>query len=490
MDRRHLLRLAATLAATSLAPRARAQGQSVGTPLKPSRRGQPRVLVIGAGISGLAAAQRLVSELGLSAPGQVVVLEARGRIGGRICTDTSLASPVELGANWIHGSVGNPISALGAKYGASTVNTNYDSADLYDFDGSPVPFGVQTFTYLQFLQAYQAALAYIGGLTDDESLEQAFQATGAGAGLAPDAKRVFDHWKQGSFDSGWSASGTELSGFHHDMGAAFGGVDKIFPGGYDQIPTGLAAGLDVRLGHVVERIDYSGPLVSVQTDQGEYCAEACLVTLPLGVLKAGAVDFAPILPTALTEAVQRMGFGAVYKLILEFPQVFWNQSVHFVEYISQTAGESMGWLNVAQYSGAPILNTWTYGDHARTLEALGEVEATSRVMDKLRQVFGAGIPNPTQVVSTDWMGNAFTGGSYSFPAVGSTPADYDQFLAPLQERLFFAGEHTSSLYPSTVHGAYLSGRDAAGRIVGLTELSASAPPGAGGRRFLSRLRTR
>lgn len=465
MKRRDLFKYAAAVAANSLLSPSRAQqvparSRSMAGPKTDVKA---RVIVIGAGISGLGAAKRLVSEYGLTRPNDVIVLESRNRLGGRIHTDTSLASPVDLGAGWIHGSVGNPITALANQFGAATVTVS-GSQDLFDIDGSLVPGGIQSVTWQQYLNARSAVRAYIAGLTVDQPLELSYLQTGAGADLSGKPLRVFKEWL-GEIEAGWTAYNSQLSSLHHNMGSAFGGADRLFPGGYSQVVEGVANGLDVRLGHVVKMIDYGRELVWIQTDRGTFAAEKCIVTLPLGVLKAGLVPFQPALPSSLQEAIGRMGFGAAYKIAMEFPEVFWRQGRTYLSYISPQPGESTDWRNVREYSPGPILNTWAYQDYARNLEAMSVGDATARVMQDLRKIYGADTPNPTKVVASDWNSSPYTQGSYSYPAVGSTPADYGRFLAPLSGKLFFAGEHTNALYPSTVHGAYLSGRAAAARVM-------------------------
>lgn len=94
-----------------------------------------RVIVIGAGMSGLAAADRLVRQYGYSQPGQVIVLEASSRIGGRIHTDRSFGAAVDLGASWIHGTTNNPLTTIANSITATRFASNYDSVAVYDIAG-------------------------------------------------------------------------------------------------------------------------------------------------------------------------------------------------------------------------------------------------------------------------------------------------------------------------------------------------------------------
>ena len=464
MNRRDLFRLTAGLAAGSSLNTIAAQSSGPQATRANGPHRNFRVVIVGAGISGLAAAQRLRNDFGLTRPGQVIVLESRDRIGGRIHTDFSMGTPIELGANWIHGANGgNPITGLANQIGAQAVNTP-DTADLHDVDGSSIPGWVDGMAYTQFMSAYGTAESYIQNQPTDVSVGQAFDATGAGSSLTGRLRRTFD-WYRSLLPMGWTGAEHGISGRHADMGAAFPGPDRVLVGGYSQIVDHVAQGVDVRLSHIVHSIDHSGERVRVVTNQGNFHADACICTLPLGVLKAGIVDFHPLLPTELESAIARMGFGAVIKMAMEFPSSFWSSSSTFLSYFGQTPGEVTDWFNLESYSGVPILSTWAHQDYARALENLSPTERTNRVMQDLRTMYGNGIPDPTRVLASGWNSDPNTLGSYSYPAVGSTPADYDLFTEPVRNKLFFAGEHTNSLYPSTVHGAFLSGRDAAARLV-------------------------
>ena len=459
MNRRNLIRLGGGLAASSLIP---ALPSAAGAPPVPTgNRGKKRVIVIGAGISGLAAAEQLVGEFGLH---EVTVLESRDRVGGRIQTSRALGSPVDLGASWIHGITGNPITALAAKYGATTAPTDYDSADLFDTNGSPVSFGELFQAYRQFTRGYNKVSTYIQGLSKDQSLAQSLIDTDYGAGVSPKSARIQSNLLASSIELPSSANASDVSSFHFEFGEVFEGNDHVFPQGYSQIPMGLARGLDIRLGHMVEEIEYRGTVVKVHTNRGTFHCDACVVTLPLGVLKADAVAFHPALPQTLTDAIDRMGFGALYKLNLEFPNVFWPRNRELFGYISPEPGAHATFVNIHYYSGVPILTAFANQSYARSLESMGIKNATERVMRDLRAMFGPSIPDPIKVSSSDWNSNPFTRGSYAFAAVGSSPVDWDEFRKPVKNRLFFAGEHTIARYAATVHGAYLSGIDAAQRV--------------------------
>ncbi len=422
--------------------------------------------MIGAGVSGLATARQLVDAYGLEAPGQVVVLESRARLGGRIWTDRSMGTPVELGANWIHGFRDNPITKLAKRFGAKTVDTPGSFA-LYDEDGTRVGDRAMARSYRRVSRAYAAVLSLADGLGADQSLARSLAEVDGSEGLEGRDARLFAYLAQSSFGSEWGASNADLSTLLGEIGSEFSGVDRLLPQGYSRIVDGLAEGLDVRLEHAVRRVEDDGERVEVHTDRGTFEAERCVVTLPLGVLQAGTVEFRPGLPEALCEAIARIGFGQVCKLVLEFPSAFWDEEdfLGLVDASREVAG--VEWFNLHAYSGVPILSAWTVGADARSLEGRGLEEATEEILAGLRRMYGPAIPKPTAVRRSSWIEDPNSLGAYSFPAVGSSPADYDAFLSPVRDRIFFAGEHTSAVYPSTVHGAYLSGLAAAARVAGV-----------------------
>jgi len=429
------------------------------------RKTQAKVIVIGAGMAGLSAARRLVDEYGYHAKGQVIVLEARNRLGGRINTNRDLGAPVDLGATWIHGSQGNPVSALADRFRANRIATDYAAFHLYDTDGRLLPDAEVNRVNTLFEQILAKAERYaLEDLDGDQSFARTLEDIDAGEGLSAVQKRILSYDYFTNLELDFCLKLSELSSLQLNQDEEYPGSDKLFPNGYAQIPQGLAAGLDVRLGTAVQSIDFSGRDVRVSTNRGVFEAQRCVVTLPLGVLKAGKVHFTPQLPATLRGAVDSLGFGASHRLALLFPRIFWDRKIEFFGYTSPDNGEHFELNDASRSTGKPILTVNTTADFARSLDGLSADRATLRLLPALRKMFGISMPWPLRAVASDWVHSPWTQGSYCYWQVGSSGEDNNAFTEPVRGRLFFAGEHASAAYPGTVHGAHLSGRDAAQRL--------------------------
>jgi monoamine oxidase len=244
------------------------------------------------------------------------------------------------------------------------------------------------------------------------------------------------------------------------------GGDALVPGGFDTIVNLLAEGLDVRLNSPVSRIAYNDFGVTVTAAGERFDASYVIVTVPLGVLQAGDIEFQPPLPRVKRTAIERLGMGTLNACWLRFPQAFWPEDAHLLGYISERTGEWSTWLSLTPLTGAPVLCGRNVGSVARELEALSDEEIVASAMRVLRAIYGDDIPAPEASVVTRWASDPFARGSSSYLALGSTPDDYETLSDPVGGRVLFAGEATNPEYPSTVHGAYLSGLRAAGQIAG------------------------
>lgn len=436
----------------------------LGVPGAPRAAGGTRVIVVGAGMAGIAAARRL-AEGGVP----TTVLEARDRIGGRIWTHRGLGTALDLGASWIHGVIGNPITRLARDLGVATRPTDYDDVAIYDADGSEVGMLRQLELDAEFAMLTSEVESLSESLPSDVSIGSAVRRVLAGERLSASDRRALDYLLQQLVVTS-GADLDRLSLWYADEGEGFDGGDRLFPDGYDQIVSGLARGLDVRTGHVVENVAHGPRGVRVVTRRGAFEAEAAIVTLPLGVLRSGSVAFEPGLPAVQRDAARRLGFGVLNKVALRFPRCFWAKDRHFLGYMSSRAGEYPTFMNWHRHSGEPVLMAFTGGRFARELEGRDDAQIAGEAMGILRRIHGAATPDPVGMLVSRWASDRHAGGSYSHLPVGVSGIEHDVLAAPLPGgRVRFAGEATNRAFAGTVHGAYLSGvREAEALLRGWT----------------------
>lgn len=454
-----LLLAAAGLSSAPLARRALAQSPSVpGAADRPSP--QPgkglKVVVVGAGMAGLAAAASLVE-----AGAEVVLLEARDRIGGRIFTDRSLGVAVEHGANFIHGFNGNPLARLAAEAGVTPFFIDQESWQLFGAGGvEPEEFEIDdVFDDLETL-----AEKVVEEADGDRSLSLLDVIEMLDPALL---QEPIGNWAlTDTYEGEFAAPLSRISAVHLDSGEVFDGPDAVLRGGYDALPFFLAKGLEIRLGQIVSRIRHTPIGVTVETGKGSFEADHCIVTVPLGVLKAGTIAFDPPLPEAQQKAIAAIGFGQLAKVSVAFDTAFWPADQQFLGYAGEQRGRFADMLNLMPIEDAAVLTLMASGDYAAKVEAMDEAALIADVTAVLRDMFGKAVPEPKALVRHSWSSDPFTLGAYSYPAVGAEPGDHKRLAEPSAPRLRLAGEHVSAEYFGTVHGALLSGEGAAEALLG------------------------
>jgi monoamine oxidase len=444
MNRRSAMTL---LPAALLARRARAQTMR-------------RVVLIGAGLAGLSVASVLPA-----AGHEVLVLEARTRIGGCIRTSRLWPDlPVDLGASWIHGVNGNPITALADQAGVARVPTSYYHGLSLGPEGQRIDLtGAMEAAETLVSAARDAA----GQRETDISLADAVRSSPGWQQADAGTRRLTRHFVNGTVEQEYAGVWSETSAWHVDSKEEFGGPEVMFPGGYYQIADHLTGRFTVRMGQTVSALAPTTEGVEVSIAGGPTLAfDHAVVTLPLGVLKSRSVRFARPLHPQRQEAIDSLGMGLLNKCWLRFDRVAWDADVDWIEWLGPRDGHWAQWINLARATGSPVLCAFHAGDQAREIEALDDDATLAAAHEAQKAIFGTGFPAPLAAQITRWSQDPFALGAYSFHATGTSPAtrkalggtDWDG-------RLIFAGEATSADYPGTAHGAFLSGEAAARTVL-------------------------
>jgi monoamine oxidase len=341
-----------------------------------------RVLVVGAGLAGLTAAAAL-DAAGFS----VTVLEARDRIGGRLDTvePAGWAIPVERGASWVHDTDASDLPAQLDGLGIETVAFDYAAAVL-GLDRAPLDddsFGEAGGA------AVEAAAAWAADQDEDRSLADALRESGA----TDDVDRgELEFFLDTEVVTEYGADAHELSA-HWGLEEGTEGDDLLVTGGYGGLTDALAEGLDVQRSQPVDRIALDDDTVTMRTADGrELATERVVVTVPLGVLRAGAIEFDPELPAAHRDAIAHLGMGLLDKYWFRFDEVFWEEDALMWTKVAPADDRDpfRAWFNLAPATGEPVLLALLGGDTARAWASRTDAEVKAAAMESLQDFVGAG----------------------------------------------------------------------------------------------------
>ena len=396
------------------------------------------VVVIGAGAAGLAAVRRLAEH-----PLSVLVLEARKRVGGRAWTVTGPGeAALDLGCGWLHSADRNPWTRIAQDLG-------------FTIDRTPAPWGPKNRT-LGWTEAERQAF----GAAWDAFAERLRAAAREDCDRpAADLLEPHGRWN-GLLDAiSTYRNGVELDSVsvHDDANYADTGVNWRVVEGYGTAIAAYGAAAPVALDTCVTCIDHGGARLRIETGRGDIEARAAIVTVPSTMIASGALRFRPDLPDKV-EAAAGVPLGLADKLFLaldgaeEFPPG--------TRLFGRTDRTGTGTYHIRPF-GRPLIEGYVGGRLAQELERGGEDAFAAFAMDELAGVLGGGIRKRlTPVAVSAWGADSYARGSYSHALPGRA-ACHAALAAPVDARLFFAGEACSVHDFSTAHGAYLTGRRAA-----------------------------
>lgn len=419
-----------------------------------------RVLVLGAGMAGLGAARQLHD-----AGAEVTVIEARDRIGGRAFTSHLWPDlPVDMGASWIHGTKGNPVTALAESIGATRTATSYKRALSLDDQGRAIDFARAAKRAKALVDAAREA---VDDMDEDLSLQAAVASFPDWQALPAAERRLLRLAINTRIEHEYSGDWSRLSAWYFDDGDDFPGDEVVLDRGYGALVNHLARGLDIRLHEAVAALAPTPSGVEVTTSQGTHHVRRVIVTLPLGVLKSGSVRFRDPLGPKRQRAIAGLEMGLLNKCWLRFNHVFWPEDIDWIDYLGPVEGLWADWMSGVRSTGKPLLVGFNAAAAAERLEALDDRATTASAMAALRAMFGTSIPDPIGSQISRWRQDPFSRGAYSFNAVGTRAKDRHALFGPDWDgRLHFAGEAASHDHPGTAHGALMTGRAAAKAVLG------------------------
>ena len=488
---------------------------------------KPKVVIIGAGISGLSAASKLYK----SGQVEVCVLEASERVGGRVHTGKIGDNTVEFGAAWIHGTVDNPIFDLACDL-QFILKSDRDKKWLSE-DTLEKPQSFAT-THLQLR-------------IDDQMIEEVwdvFKNLISETEDMPEMKNITKYTKmsvgdylhqgfQSYLDSCTSDTATtkklktNLFSFFTERECTDMGCNSLYdlnlvffgeyvqldgsnscpiPSGYDRIAKALAAGLPsgcVHFQHEVTKINW---VASSESDEPQssyhpvkilcgngktFDADHVIITVSLGILKEKhSTLFRPSLPTDKITAIQDLGFGYVGKIFLEFERRFWPSDEYSLPLFREDKENLKNKAETANcpwvqrlYSwyttrpGANVLFSFFRGNESLQIESISPQEVGKQCLEAIKSCTNLeSLPPIVNVERTQWGTNPWTRGSYSFVSKAASGSDFDTLASPLPCKsagregipalqLMFAGEATHRYFYGTVHGAYLTGVREADRLL-------------------------
>ena len=374
---------------------ARQSGATAASAVVAAAGARERIAVVGAGLAGAEAARLLVMY-----GHTVTVIEARDRVGGRVHTIDSpnWPSPVELGAWRL-----NAVADAAALTDLATLNVPTAPIDGSQWRASgpaTTPTGAtserpvaRTTTNTVGATAVASAIAWAAKAASDVSLSTALDSSGARAAADSSDTAGFEGSdllaaQLASVAVTTGADAAELSAWYGSAGSP-DDANVAVTGGLSALVSDGLHGITVALSTTVVGVSYSGENVSLRLGTGEsITVDRVVVTVPLGVLQSGGIEFTPLLPFGHRTAIDSLGMGRAETLWLRFDSAFWSAEAA-VWHLAGTDSAITEWVNMVPITGDPVLVGFVGGEAAEAFSAMSDDEVVAQAMSSLAPFLSA-----------------------------------------------------------------------------------------------------
>lgn len=421
-------------------------------------------------MAGLTAANIL-----LAAGKKVVVLEARTRVGGRAFTDNRFVLPADLGAQWFHQALANPLIQVANSRGIETIPDVFPRV-LYT-GSTPVDPTTDSSTQAalaQFAAMMDAAEVAGQSIAEGTQADTSVAAVMAAAGLTG---RPWYNWASNLLNRGQALAQLSMLDYFDfstltltPVGIGTG-EESLVPTGMGNFVAGFSSGMPIKLSTPVTAIDYTGSAVKLTTAAGTVTAATAIVTVPIAVLAAGKVSFNPPLPEWYTSAIAQFVPGIVEKVWLEYNgPVFGDvEPITVVSQLVDSVGPGLVYSNMYGKNVAAVI---IFYPSAGDLEAMGTTALVNFAIGAVNTAFPEATPSTVVSSSTNpWGIDPWAMGSWSMAQPEGVPGRVS-LATPIDNRIFLAGDTYSLNSFSSLLGAYQSAQTTA--VLVLQALAGSA----------------
>ncbi|OTG81902.1 hypothetical protein B9T31_15215 [Acinetobacter sp. ANC 4558] len=428
------------------------------------QEGDLPIYIIGAGISGLACAKKL-KEFGKN----VVVLEARSRIGGRIDSRSFGSDGFDLGASWIHGIIDNPIWKITQKNGIETTVFNYDESEYFHSNGEK--FSRQEVEEFQsYIKTIEKALSHSNKRSAFDAVKDIISTLTYSGEILPEEylkELLFSFFERLANDP-FATNLELLPANYSNFEGYFLGDEVIFKQGYVQVVNSISHDLNIKLKTTIQQIILEKDYVKiVDHHNNTYLASHLVLTVSAGVLKNNVIQFTPELPKEYTQAIKNIGFGSFNKVFFELKkplsfQFDASENLNSIFYWSD--GICFNILDLSSIYQKPVYLMLFGGRQSDFIDQSSDDEVWMFILDSLAHKVNMLPRKAEKLIITRWGVDEYSYGSFSFPSLAYDSEMIKLFHEPIDNRIYFAGEHCSLNYTGTVHGAYLSGCEVAQKL--------------------------